>query len=64
MSLLPDLKAVENDKTCSLPEASASAPQDIDPTKENEVLFTYSVHWEVSDLKQESDHCVTLNRLV
>ncbi|XP_035513331.1 transmembrane 9 superfamily member 4 [Morone saxatilis] len=43
-----DLKAGEKG-TCTLPEASGSAPQEIDPTKENEVLFTYSVHWEVSD---------------
>lgn len=42
-----DLKAVE--KSCILPDASGSAPQEIDPNKENEVLFTYSVHWEVSD---------------
>lgn len=42
-----DLKAVLTDNTCTLPEASGSAPQEIDPTKENEVLFTYSVHWEV-----------------
>lgn len=47
--LISDLKAVENDKTCTLPEASGSAPQEIDPNKENEVLFTYSVHWEVSN---------------
>lgn len=46
---LSDLKAVEKDKTCTLPEASGSAAQEIDPSKENEVLFTYSVHWEVSD---------------
>lgn len=45
----PDLKAVEKDRTCTLPEASGSAPQEIDPNKENEVLFTYSVHWEVSE---------------
>lgn len=47
--LFLDLKAMENERTCTLPEASGSAPQEIDPTKENEVLFTYSVHWEVSD---------------
>lgn len=45
-----DLKAEEKLKTCTLPEASGSAPQEIDPTKENEVLFTYSVHWEVSEM--------------
>lgn len=44
-----DLKAVVADRSCTLPEASGSAPQEIDPTKENEVLFTYSVHWEVGD---------------
>lgn len=43
-----DLKAAESEKTCTLPEASSSAPQEIDPAKENEVLFTYSVHWKVS----------------
>ncbi|KAM7404214.1 hypothetical protein PAMP_011581 [Pampus punctatissimus] len=49
-----DLKAVEKDKTCTLPEASGSAPQEIDPNKENEVLFTYSVHWEESEIKWAS----------
>lgn len=43
-----DLKAAESEKTCTLPDASGSAPQEIDPAKENEVLFTYSVHWKVS----------------
>lgn len=43
-----DLKASETDKTCTLPEVSGSAPLEIDPKKENEVLFTYSVHWMVS----------------
>lgn len=47
--LSSDLKAVVADNTCTLPEASGSAPQEIDPTKENNVLFTYSVHWEVGD---------------
>lgn len=47
--LSSDLKAVVADNSCTLPEASGSAPQEIDPTKENEVLFTYSVHWEVGD---------------
>lgn len=42
-----DLKAVAADSSCTLPEASGSAPQEIDPSKENDVLFTYSVHWEV-----------------
>lgn len=45
---LSDLKAVETDKSCTLPDASGSAPQEIDPAKENDVLFTYSVRWEVS----------------
>ncbi|MGH0157405.1 UNVERIFIED_CONTAM: hypothetical protein FKN15_042494 [Acipenser sinensis] len=31
-----------------------SAPQEIDPTKENQVLFTYSVHWEESLVKWAS----------
>lgn len=42
-----DLKAVAGDNSCTLPEASGSAPQEIDPSKENQVLFTYSVQWEV-----------------
>lgn len=54
MYVFSDLKAVEKDKTCTLPEASGSAPQEIDPTKENEVLFTYSVRWEVSDCCMDS----------
>uniref|UniRef100_A0A3P8UYF9 Transmembrane 9 superfamily member n=1 Tax=Cynoglossus semilaevis TaxID=244447 RepID=A0A3P8UYF9_CYNSE len=45
---------VEADKTCTLPEASGSAPQEIDPTKENDVLFTYSVHWKESEVKWAS----------
>lgn len=44
-----DLRAVVADNTCTLPEASGSAPQEMDPTRENEVLFTYSVHWQVGD---------------
>lgn len=43
---LTDLKADEK-SMCTLPEATGSAPQEIDPTKENQLLFTYSVHWEV-----------------
>lgn len=43
-----DLKAAETDKTCTLPDVSGSAPLEIDPKRENEVLFTYSVHWMVS----------------
>ncbi|XP_003976709.2 transmembrane 9 superfamily member 4, partial [Takifugu rubripes] len=49
-----DLKAVVTDNTCTLPEASGAAPQEIDPTKENQVLFTYSVHWEASEIKWAS----------
>lgn len=41
-----DLKADEKGM-CTLPEATGSAPQEIDPSKENQMLFTYSVHWEV-----------------
>ncbi|XP_023696935.1 transmembrane 9 superfamily member 4 [Paramormyrops kingsleyae] len=48
-----DLKADSNG-VCNLPEASGSAPQEIDPKKENEVLFTYSVHWEESSVKWAS----------
>ena len=43
---LTDLKADEK-SMCTLPEATGSAPQEIDPSKENQLLFTYSVHWEV-----------------
>lgn len=60
---LSDLKAVEKDKTCTLPEASGSAAQEIDPSRENEVLFTYSVHWEVSDCScgfSHFKHVITL----
>uniref|UniRef100_A0A3Q4N3Q0 Transmembrane 9 superfamily member n=1 Tax=Neolamprologus brichardi TaxID=32507 RepID=A0A3Q4N3Q0_NEOBR len=49
-----DLKPAEALKTCTLPEASGSAAQEIDPTRENEVLFTYSVHWEESEVKWAS----------
>ena len=41
-----DLKA-DGKGACTLPEAGGSAPQEIDPSQENDVLFTYSVHWEV-----------------
>ncbi|KAG7264982.1 hypothetical protein CRUP_017813 [Coryphaenoides rupestris] len=47
-----DLKPVE--KACTLPEASGSAPQEIDPSRENEVLFTYSVDWKESQIKWAS----------
>ncbi|XP_035238281.1 transmembrane 9 superfamily member 4 isoform X1 [Anguilla anguilla] len=48
-----DLKGDEKG-VCDLPEASGSAPQEIDPSKENDVLFTYSVHWEESQVKWAS----------
>lgn len=41
-----DLKADEK-SLCTLPDAAGSAPQEIDPSKENQLLFSYSVHWEV-----------------
>lgn len=41
-----DLKTDEK-SLCTLPEAAGSAPQEIDPSKENQLLFSYSVHWEV-----------------
>uniref|UniRef100_A0A3B3DC93 Transmembrane 9 superfamily member n=1 Tax=Oryzias melastigma TaxID=30732 RepID=A0A3B3DC93_ORYME len=49
-----DLKASETDKKCVLPEASGSAPMEIDPNVENEVIFSYSVHWEESEVKWAS----------
>lgn len=49
MFSLTDLKADEK-SMCTLPEATGSAPQEIDPSKENQLLFTYSVHWEVREL--------------
>ncbi|KAL1020796.1 hypothetical protein UPYG_G00004770 [Umbra pygmaea] len=48
-----DLKA-DGKGGCNLPEASGSVPQEIDPTRENEVLFTYSIHWEESQVKWAS----------
>ncbi|XP_064420685.1 transmembrane 9 superfamily member 4 isoform X3 [Latimeria chalumnae] len=48
-----DLKADKNG-ACTLPEPPSFSPQEIDATKENEVLFTYSVHWEESDIKWAS----------
>uniref|UniRef100_A0A3P8Y9N1 Transmembrane 9 superfamily member n=1 Tax=Esox lucius TaxID=8010 RepID=A0A3P8Y9N1_ESOLU len=48
-----DLKA-DDKGACILPEASGSAPQEIDPSKENQVLFSYSVHWEESQVKWAS----------
>uniref|UniRef100_A0A3Q2QL24 Transmembrane 9 superfamily member n=1 Tax=Fundulus heteroclitus TaxID=8078 RepID=A0A3Q2QL24_FUNHE len=49
-----DLKAVDTEKSCTLPEASGSAPQEIDPAKDNEILFTYSVTWKESEVKWAS----------
>lgn len=43
---LTDLK-VDEKSSCTLPEGAKSSPQEIDPTKENQLYFTYSVHWEV-----------------
>ncbi|XP_067096178.1 transmembrane 9 superfamily member 4 [Osmerus mordax] len=48
-----DLKA-DGKGACTLPEAGGSAPQEIDPSQENHVLFTYSVHWEESQVKWAS----------
>lgn len=45
-SCVLDIKA-DDRNTCTLPEMVAPVPQEIDPTKENRILFTYSVHWEV-----------------
>ncbi|XP_043079954.1 transmembrane 9 superfamily member 4 isoform X2 [Puntigrus tetrazona] len=50
---LEDIKADERN-TCTLPETVAPVPQEIDPTKENSILFTYSVHWEESEVKWAS----------
>ncbi|XP_006639690.1 transmembrane 9 superfamily member 4 [Lepisosteus oculatus] len=52
---LEDLKT-DDKGTCTLPETSGNgfAAQVIDPAKENEVLFTYSVHWEESSVKWAS----------
>ncbi|MBN3325185.1 TM9S4 protein, partial [Atractosteus spatula] len=52
---LEDLKT-DDKGTCTLPESSGNgfAAQVIDPAKENEVLFTYSVHWEESSVKWAS----------
>uniref|UniRef100_A0A8C7D9N7 Transmembrane 9 superfamily member n=1 Tax=Oncorhynchus kisutch TaxID=8019 RepID=A0A8C7D9N7_ONCKI len=48
-----DLKVADKG-SCTLPEATNSAPQEIDPSKHNEVLFTYSVRWEESQVKWAS----------
>ncbi|EPQ02048.1 Transmembrane 9 superfamily member 4 [Myotis brandtii] len=50
---LEDLKTDEK-SSCTLPEGTKSSPQEIDPTKENQLFFTYSVHWEESDIKWAS----------
>uniref|UniRef100_A0AAY5EK71 Transmembrane 9 superfamily member n=1 Tax=Electrophorus electricus TaxID=8005 RepID=A0AAY5EK71_ELEEL len=50
---LEDLKG-DGASGCTLPEASGSALQEIDPNKENSVIFTYSVHWEESQVKWAS----------
>ncbi|XP_073930639.1 transmembrane 9 superfamily member 4 isoform X2 [Castor canadensis] len=50
---LEDLKADEK-SSCTLPEGTNSSPQEIDPNKENQLYFTYSVHWEESDIKWAS----------
>ncbi|KAH0510382.1 Transmembrane 9 superfamily member 4 [Microtus ochrogaster] len=50
---LEDLKTDEK-SSCILPEGTNSSPQEIDPTKENQLYFTYSVHWEESDIKWAS----------
>lgn len=49
---LEDLKT-DDKGGCSMPEPPFPA-QEIDPTKENKVLFSYSVHWEESDIKWAS----------
>uniref|UniRef100_M3Z2F4 Transmembrane 9 superfamily member n=1 Tax=Mustela putorius furo TaxID=9669 RepID=M3Z2F4_MUSPF len=50
---LEDIKADEK-SSCTLPEGTSSSPQEIDPSKENQLYFTYSVHWEESDIKWAS----------
>ncbi|KAM9296574.1 transmembrane 9 superfamily member 4 [Gastrophryne carolinensis] len=50
---MEDLKGTE-EGGCTVPESSNSAPQEIDPNKENKLLFTYSVHWQESDIKWAS----------
>ncbi|XP_016417510.1 transmembrane 9 superfamily member 4-like [Sinocyclocheilus rhinocerous] len=52
-SCVLDIKADERN-TCTLPETVAPVPQEIDPTKENRIFFTYSVHWEESEVKWAS----------
>ncbi|XP_073538899.1 transmembrane 9 superfamily member 4 [Phyllobates terribilis] len=50
---MDDLKATP-DGSCTVPEGSNSAPQEIEPSKESKLRFTYSVHWEESDIKWAS----------
>uniref|UniRef100_A0A670ZK00 Transmembrane 9 superfamily member n=1 Tax=Pseudonaja textilis TaxID=8673 RepID=A0A670ZK00_PSETE len=50
---LADMK-VDEKGVCVLPEAASASAQEIDPTKPNELFFTYSVHWEESDVKWAS----------
>ncbi|TRY83645.1 hypothetical protein DNTS_017539 [Danionella cerebrum] len=50
---LDDIKADERG-TCTLPETVAPVPQEIDASKENSILFTYSVHWQISEVKWAS----------
>ncbi|XP_073436824.1 transmembrane 9 superfamily member 4 isoform X1 [Dendrobates tinctorius] len=50
---IDDLKGTQ-DGSCTVPEGSNSAPQEIEPSKENKLLFTYSVHWQESDIKWAS----------
>ncbi|CAJ0943548.1 unnamed protein product [Ranitomeya imitator] len=50
---MDDLKGTP-DRSCTVPEGSNSAPQEIEPSKDNKLLFTYSVHWQESDIKWAS----------
>ncbi|KAI5095832.1 transmembrane 9 superfamily member 4 precursor, partial [Silurus meridionalis] len=52
--VVPQSVKLEANGGCTLPEASGSAPQEIEPGKENSVLFTYSVRWEESPVKWAS----------
>uniref|UniRef100_UPI00358E0783 transmembrane 9 superfamily member 4 n=1 Tax=Myxine glutinosa TaxID=7769 RepID=UPI00358E0783 len=42
------------DGSCKRPGTEAVEPQEIDPTKENNVLFTYSVTWKASNVQWAS----------
>uniref|UniRef100_A0A8C5Q0M6 Transmembrane 9 superfamily member n=1 Tax=Leptobrachium leishanense TaxID=445787 RepID=A0A8C5Q0M6_9ANUR len=50
---MEDLKG-NADGSCTVPESSNSVPQEIDPSKENKLLFTYSVQWKESNIKWAS----------